>query len=51
MAKPDPRQLKDEAQQAVVRGKWKKALEVYLTLEKIEPRDGTWPQRAGEMYR
>jgi CRP-like cAMP-binding protein len=51
MARPDPRKLKDEAQEAVAKGKWKKALEAYLALEKLEPKDGAWPQRAGEMSR
>jgi len=51
MTRPDPRKLKDEAQEAVTKGKWKKALEAYLALEKLEPKDGTWPQRAGEMNR
>src|SRR4051812_42425128 len=51
MARPDPRKLKDEAQEAVTKGKWKKALECYGELEKLEPRDGAWPQRAGEANR
>jgi CRP-like cAMP-binding protein len=51
MAKPDPRKLKDEAQEAVSKGRWKKALEVYRELEKVEPKDGTWAQKAGDMYR
>ena len=37
MARPDPRKLKDEAAEAVSKGKWKKALEQYLALEKLEP--------------
>src|SRR5262245_34180960 len=51
MARPDPRKLKDEAAVHHSRGKWQKALDNYEKLEKLEPRDGTWAQRAGEMYR
>ncbi len=51
MAKADPRKLKDEAAEAVAKAKWKKALECYEALEELEPRDGSWPQKAGEMNR
>ncbi len=51
MSKVDPRKLKDEAAEAVSKGKWRAALERYLALERLEPRDGSWPQRAGEMSR
>lgn len=51
MSRPDPRKLKDEAQEAVAKGKWKKALEAYEALARLETRDGAWPQKAGEMYR
>jgi CRP-like cAMP-binding protein len=51
MARPDARKLKDEAAAYVTRGKWAKALENYMVLETLEPRDGTWAQKAGEMYR
>jgi CRP-like cAMP-binding protein len=47
----DARKVKDEAADAVARGRWKKALECYLMLERAEPRDGSWPQKAGEMNR
>jgi len=51
MAGPDPRKLKDEAAAHVSRGRWQKALENYQLLERLEPTDGTWAQRAGEMLR
>lgn len=51
MVKPDLRKLKDEAAEAGQKGKWKKAVELYHQLEKLEPTDGGWPQRAGEMCR
>jgi len=47
----NPRKLKDQAQAAVTKGKHKKALEAYLELERIEPGNGDWSRRAGEMYR
>jgi CRP-like cAMP-binding protein len=51
MVKPDSRKLKDEAAEAAQKGKWKKAGEIYRELEKLEPSDGGWPQRGGEMWR
>lgn len=51
MAKRDPRKLKEQAQNALDKGKYKKALPLYLTLEEMEPHDGQWPRRAADMYR
>lgn len=51
MSKADPRHLKDKATAAVAKGKWKKALEVYSEIERIEPLDGMWPRKIGEMWR
>jgi len=45
------RKLKDGAQKAVNKGKYDKALDAYLELEKVEPGDGSWPRRAADMYR
>lgn len=50
MAK-DSRQLREEAAVAVAAGKHKRAIECYLELERLEPRDPQWPKRAGESYR
>ncbi len=47
----DARKLKLDAAEAAARGKHKKALEKYLELERLEPKDGGWARRAGEMYR
>jgi CRP-like cAMP-binding protein len=49
--RPDPRKLKNEATEMVSKGKWKRALDIYLELEKLEPNDGAWPQRAGDAAR
>src|SRR5262245_1864216 len=51
MARPDARKTKDEAADHVSRGRWRKALDCYRTLERLEPDDGSWPQKAGEMHR
>ena len=47
----DPRKLKDEASQAVAKGKYKKAAELYLDLARVESDDPLWPHRAGEALR
>jgi tetratricopeptide (TPR) repeat protein len=47
----DARKLKADAAEAAAKGKHKKALEKYLELERIEPKEGGWARRAGEMYR
>ncbi len=52
MSRPaDLRKLKNEATELLARGKHKRALEIYLELERYEPDDGAWPQRAGELAR
>lgn len=51
MSRPDPRALKDEAAEAAARGKWKKALECYYALERLERHEGLWPQKAGDACR
>jgi len=51
MVRPDPRKLKDDAVQHVTARRWKKAAEAYLQLEHLEPDNGLWPQKAGEMFR
>jgi CRP-like cAMP-binding protein len=50
MAK-DARALRDEAAAATAAGKHKRALDAYLELERLEPRDAQWAKRAGETYR
>lgn len=47
----DARALREEANAAHAAGKFKRALEVYLELERVEPRDAGWPKRVGETYR
>lgn len=47
----DLRKLKDQAVKAAAKGKWKAALECYLDLERGEPGEGMWPQKAGEIFR
>jgi CRP-like cAMP-binding protein len=47
----DARALREEANAAHAAGKYKRALEAYLELERVEPRDAGWPKRAGETYR
>jgi cAMP-dependent protein kinase regulator len=49
VSKPDPRALRDEAQASLAKGKPRRALEAYQQLAKLEPSDGTWPHRAGEL--
>jgi CRP-like cAMP-binding protein len=51
MAARDPRQLREEAAAAAAAGKYKRALEGYNELERIEPNDAQWPKRAAEMLR
>ncbi|MEZ4359741.1 MAG: cyclic nucleotide-binding domain-containing protein [Kofleriaceae bacterium] len=50
MAK-DGQQLRDEAATAAAAGKYKRALECYLELERQEPGDAQWPKRVAETYR
>lgn len=47
----DVRDLKDEAARAMGRGQWKAALKLYADLAKLEPKEGTWPLRAGDASR
>ncbi|MBT8495533.1 MAG: cyclic nucleotide-binding domain-containing protein, partial [Deltaproteobacteria bacterium] len=48
--RPKARKLKDQAAAAVSKGKYKKALEAYLELERIES-SGDWSRRVGEVYK
>ncbi len=50
MAK-DGRELREEAAAATAAGKYKRALNAYLELERIEPRDAQWAKRAAETYK
>ncbi len=47
----DTRELRDKAQKAVDKGKWSKALEAYLELEKVDTNDGQWSRRAADCHR
>lgn len=49
MAKPDPTTLRAEAQDYATRGKLDKAAIAYQKLAELEPGDGNWPHRAGEL--
>jgi cAMP-dependent protein kinase regulator len=51
MGRKDARTLRDDAQAAAAAGKYKRAVEAYLELERVEPRDPQWPKRAGDMLR
>jgi CRP-like cAMP-binding protein len=52
MAKrPDTAKLRDKAAALSAKGKHRKALELYQELERLEPRDGSWSRRTGEMHR
>ncbi|MBK9069777.1 MAG: tetratricopeptide repeat protein [Myxococcales bacterium] len=51
MAQVDLRKLKDDAAEAVDRGKFKKALQCYEQLEQHDASDGNWSRRAAEMWR
>lgn len=46
-----PRKLQQDAVRALQKGKWKRALECYLALERAQPRQADWPRRAGEILR
>jgi CRP-like cAMP-binding protein len=45
------RDLKDEAARAMGRGQWRNALVAYSELSSRDPREGTWPLRAGDAAR
>ncbi len=51
MARLNPRTLKQQASVAMRKRKYAKALNAYLALEKLEPREGEWPRRAADMHR
>jgi CRP-like cAMP-binding protein len=51
MSKEQIRRLRQAAAEARERGRLEKALDAYLELERLEPRDASWPQRAAECYR
>jgi len=48
--KPDTHLLREEAQRALSKGRPRRALEAYRALADLEPTDGTWPHRAGELH-
>ncbi len=48
--KPDPREVKNDAATALRKGKHKDALEHYATLQTLEPKEATWPQKRAEIY-
>jgi CRP-like cAMP-binding protein len=45
------RDLKDEAARAMGRGQWRNALAAYTELAGRDPKEGTWPLRAGDAAR
>ncbi len=47
----DAGKLRDKAASAVARGKYEKALRIYEKLSFLEPSDGMWPRKEGEMHR
>src|SRR5215471_4344649 len=47
----DIRKLKEEAQRAIEKGKWKKAAELYDEVARAQPEDTGALHRAGESYR
>ena len=47
----DLRKLREEANEALASGKYKRALTAYLELERFEPNDAQWSKRAAETYR
>lgn len=49
MSKPDPRALREEAQVALSKGRPRRALDAYRQLAELEPTDGSWPHRRGEL--
>lgn len=51
MAAKDARGLREEAAVALAAGKHKRAIECYVELERLEPRDPQWPKRTAETYR
>ena len=51
MSDPRIRKLRDQAADARARSKFAQAVKCYAELERLEPRDGTWPMRAAECHR
>lgn len=51
MAQPDLRRLRDDAAEAVDRGKYKKARELYGQLAALDPADANWSRRGADMAR
>jgi cAMP-dependent protein kinase regulator len=51
VARKDPHRLRDDAANAVARGKHAVALELYRELEQLEPSAPGWPKRIGEAHR
>jgi CRP-like cAMP-binding protein len=49
VSKPDPRALRDIAQVALSKGRPRQALDAYRQLAELEPNDGSWPHRSGEL--
>lgn len=50
MARQDPQRLRDDAANAVARGKHAVALALYQELEALEPAAPGWPKRIGEAH-
>ncbi|MBV8760225.1 MAG: cyclic nucleotide-binding domain-containing protein [Deltaproteobacteria bacterium] len=51
MARKDPNRLREEAANAVARGKHDVALKLYSELEELEPANAQWSKRIGETHR
>jgi len=51
VARKDPHRLREDAANAVARGKHALALELYEELEALEPAAASWPKRVGEAHR
>jgi len=49
VSKPDPRALRELAQVALSKGRPRQALDAYRQLAELEPNDGNWPHRSGEL--
>ncbi len=49
MSKPDPRALRELAQVALSKGRPRQALDAYRQLAELEPNEGSWPHRSGEL--
>lgn len=49
MSAAEARERKDQAAEAMARGEPARALELYAEVERLEPYDGAWPQKQGEI--